>query len=60
MGLNFLSQSNVTASKSELRQTNFTAALSEEKSHETEREREREGRDRVIEGVCVCVCEGWG
>lgn len=41
MGLNFLSGLNVTASKSELRQTNVIASLSEEKSHEREREIER-------------------
>ena len=42
MGLNFVTGSKVTASKSELRQTNFTASLSEEKSHEGDRG-EREG-----------------
>ena len=56
MGLNFLIRSNVTASKSELRQTNFTAALSEEKSHERERERERERETGLRQGGN----EGWG
>jgi len=59
MGQNFLSRSNVTASKSELKQTNFTASPSDMKSQERGwkgrlwRKRESEKRSeslRVIAG----------